>query len=91
MNKEHHRFGLCHPAYYQIEVVGHLNRNKAAWFENLTLTNEYDEEGTPVTVIKGKVADQAGLHGLLTIIRDLGLPLLAVKKIITSRQNDSFE
>lgn len=72
---------LYQPACYQIEVVGHLNINKATWFEGLTLTNEYGEDGTPITIMTGEVLDQAALHGLLIKIRDLGLPLLAVNRI----------
>jgi hypothetical protein len=34
-----------------------------------------------VTVLAGPVADQAALHGLLARVRDLGLPLLSVRRI----------
>ena len=81
MNKCTNRLGLCQPAKYQIEVVGHLNRRKLGWFRDLNLANTYDDEGTPVTVITGEVNDQAALHGLLATIRDLGLALLAVNRI----------
>jgi hypothetical protein len=30
------------------------------------------------TLIRGQVADQAALHGLIQKVRDLGLPLLSV-------------
>lgn len=33
------------------------------------------------TLLSGPVADQAALHGLLGKIRDLGLPLLSVKRL----------
>jgi hypothetical protein len=33
------------------------------------------------TLIPGPVTDQAALHGLLAKIRDLGLPLLSVRRI----------
>jgi cytosine/adenosine deaminase-related metal-dependent hydrolase len=33
------------------------------------------------TLIAGPVTDQAALHGLLVKIRDLGLPLLSVRRI----------
>jgi hypothetical protein len=33
------------------------------------------------TVIAGPAADQAALHGLLAKIRDLGLPMLSVRRI----------
>ena len=79
------RLSLCQPASYQIKVVGHLNRKKATWFEGLTLANEFGEDGTPITAITGEVLDQAMLHGLLTKIRDLGLPLLAVNRVLPTK------
>ena len=78
MNDGMQKLGLCQPASYRIEVVGHLDIQKATWFEGLALANEYDDDGIPVTIITGDVADQAMLHGLLSTIRDLGLPLLSV-------------
>jgi len=75
------KLSLCQPASYQIEVVGHLDVNKATWFEGMTLAVGYGEDGTPITIITGEVTDQSALHGLLTVIRDLGLPLLAVNRI----------
>ena len=61
---------------YEIRLKGHLNARWADWFDGLTLTQESD--GT--TVLKGSVADQAALHGLLGKVRDLGLPLIAVNR-----------
>ena len=54
-----------------------LDGHWSAWFEGLQVTS--DERGQ--TVIAGLVIDQAALHGLLTKVRDLGLPLLAVRRI----------
>ena len=31
-----------------------------------------------MTVLRGRVADQAALHGLLARLRDLGVPLISV-------------
>jgi hypothetical protein len=33
------------------------------------------------TVLEGFVADQAALHGLLARVRDLGVPLVAVRRL----------
>jgi len=63
------------PAHYEITVQGILEPCWSAWFDGLQLTS--DPAGR--TIISGAVADQAALHGLLTRIRDLGLPLLAVR------------
>ena len=62
---------------YEIRVTGHLDRRWAAWFDGLALT--HDADGT--TVIRGRVADQAALHGLLQRMRDLGLPLISVVQV----------
>ena len=59
---------------YEIRVRGHLEPRWASWFDGLTLTQ--DPDGT--TVIRGQVADQAALHGLIQKVRDIGLPLVSV-------------
>jgi hypothetical protein len=62
---------------YEIRLRGHLEARWAAWFDGLSLT----PEGDGTTVIRGPVVDQAALHGLLTKVRDLGLPLIAVTQV----------
>ena len=62
---------------YEIRVKGHLDRRWAAWFDGLELS--HDTDGT--TVIRGRVADQAALHGLLQRMRDLGIPLVSVASV----------
>ena len=65
------------PVQYELRIKGHLEARWAAWFGGLSLTQESD--GT--TVIRGAVIDQAALHGLLSKVRDLGLPLIAVTQV----------
>ena len=65
------------PGRYEIRLKGHLDSRWAAWFDGLSLTNESD--GT--TIIRGPVADQAALHGLLQKVRDIGLPLISVTQV----------
>lgn len=62
---------------YEIQVKGHLDSHWSDWFDGFVIT--YKADGT--TVLSGPVADQAALHGLLARVRDLGLPLLAVRRI----------
>ena len=65
------------PGRYEIRLRGRLDARWAAWFDGMTITYECD--GT--TRLRGPVADQAALHGLLQRVRDLGLPLLSVARV----------
>jgi hypothetical protein len=87
MEKEKRGLTLYRQARYQIQIVGHLDSKRAAWFESLTLTTEYDDDGAPVTTMTVEVVDQSMLHGLLAQIRDMGLPLLAVTHIGTRAED----
>ena len=66
-----------HTPRYEIRVGGRLPSRWAAWFDDLTVTAETD--GT--TAIRGPVADQAALHGLLARVRDVGLPLVSLARL----------
>jgi len=68
-SEAHHEPGL-----YEIRLKGHLDDRWADWFDGLTITREDNGH----TCITGAVADQAALHGLLSKVRDLGLPLISV-------------
>jgi hypothetical protein len=61
---------------YRIYVQGHLDPRRTRWFEGLTVSPLPNGE----TVISGPIVDQAALYGVLNRIRDLGLPLLLVKR-----------
>jgi ABC-type Fe3+/spermidine/putrescine transport system ATPase subunit len=64
--------------HYEIRVQGLLDQRWSSWFDGLTVTSQPD---SATTLIAGPVADQAALHGLLAKIRDLGLPLISVRRI----------
>ena len=66
---------------YEIRVEGRLGPEWSAWFDGLTITNPPGG----VTVLRGVVADQAALHGILIKIRNLGLPLLSVRRVEAAR------
>ena len=64
-------------ARYEIRVDGVLDSRWSAWFDGLQVSNDIPGQ----TTIAGPVADQAALLGLLAKIRDLGLPLISVRRI----------
>jgi len=59
---------------YQIRIKGHLSPGWTAWFEGLTITQEDNGD----SLLTGPVVDQAALFGLLTKVRNLGMPLISV-------------
>ena len=69
---------------YEIRVGGHLEPRWAARFDGLDLAT--DDDGT--TVIRGPVADQAALHGLLQRLRDIGIPLVSLTRIASAAPAD---
>lgn len=66
--------GVSQSHTYEIRVAGRLGRRWSAWFDGLTVAP--GDDGT--TVLRGPVPDQAALHGLLSKLRDLGLPLISL-------------
>ena len=63
--------------HYRIRVRGQLDQGWAIYFAGLELTRRRD--GT--TQLRGPVADQAALHGLLQRLGSLGLPILEVRRL----------
>jgi hypothetical protein len=55
-------------------VKGTLTPEWSSWFEGFSISPQAQDE----TLLTGLVADQASLHGLLSRIASLGMPLLSV-------------
>jgi hypothetical protein len=65
------------PCIYQIQVKGILDSKWSDYFDGLSISPQPDDE----TLLSGPVADQAALHGVLAKVRNMGLPLLSVKRV----------
>jgi hypothetical protein len=64
-------------AVYVIRLRVHLAPRWNGSFGPMTITPEPNGD----TILTGPAIDQAALHGVLTKIRDLGLPLLSLTRI----------
>ena len=71
---------------YEIRVKGPLDGRWSEWFEGLEITNLESGEA----LLSGEIVDQAALHGVLSRIRDLNVPLLAVRTVDLARQDPTL-
>lgn len=65
------------PRLYEIRIEGLIMDNWSDWFEGLIAQQAGDQE----TVLKGELADQAALLGVLVKIHSLNLKIIAVTRI----------
>ncbi len=68
-------------AGYEISLQGHLDERWATRFDGMRVKNTFDQQGFPITVLSGIIADQAALHGVIAKIRDLGIPVISISRI----------
>lgn len=64
------------PCVYEIRVEGHLTDRWSDWFDGLAI--RYQPDG--VTVLSGRISDQAALIGILGKLQALNLTLIAVNR-----------
>lgn len=68
--------GAQWPAHYEVRVEGVLGDGWSDWFGGLEVRTEGGE-----TVLSGTLPDQAALHGILDMVRDLGLCVITVRRL----------
>ncbi|GAA1953760.1 hypothetical protein GCM10009798_11160 [Nocardioides panacihumi] len=84
-----HCVGQHEPGLYEIRLEGRLHERWLTWFDGMILDSVTDtgpqgrggEGAGVITVLRGPVADQAALHGMLARLRDLGMPLISVARV----------
>ena len=69
------------PARYEVRVDGVLDGRWSDWFEGLRIEHQGGE-----TLLSGTLADQPALHGVLEKVRDLGLSIIAVRRLPPQEQ-----
>lgn len=63
--------------WYEIQVKGQLGTGWSDWFDGMAV--EALEDGG--TLLRGPLADQAALHGVLARVYALNLTLLALRRV----------
>lgn len=62
-----------------------MGSHRTKWFRGLTITLEDNGD----TLLTGPVVDQAALFGLLRKVRDLGMPLISVTRVLPYQADES--
>jgi hypothetical protein len=71
------------PFLYEIRVKGRLsNEQWTSWFDDLAISTAKGE-----STLRGRVPDHAALYALLARLRDLAIPLVAVKVLDAEAQS----
>lgn len=78
----HHKYH--DPKFFRIKLEGRLEDNWSDWFEKMVVSINGSE-----TVLTGPIVDQAALHGLLNLIRDLNLKLLSLERLDRIQDNEN--
>ena len=64
------------PQRYEFRVAGLLSERTRGAFPDMTVV-----DAPPETVIPGEVVDESHLHGVLSLIQDLGLRIVAFNQV----------
>lgn len=73
------KFNLGTPANYRITVRGFLDQSWSNQLGGIAIQNETTADDAAVSVLKGKLVDQAALFGVLNSLYGLGFPIISVE------------
>jgi hypothetical protein len=68
--------GTGWPARYEVRVEGVLDGRWSEWFGGLQLGSDGNQ-----TILSGILPDQSALQGILDKVGDLGLAIIAVRRL----------
>jgi hypothetical protein len=66
-------------ARYRIVVKGALDEKRSGRLGGMTISTRRTDDGTRISQLEGKLADQAALTGVLNTLYDMQLPVLSVE------------
>ena len=83
MSQDHYReeLKLETPANYRIRVQGHLDEDWSDRLGGMVITRASTDKRHPITILVGRLADQAALSGVLNTLYELHMPLLSAEII----------
>jgi len=79
MERYHSSSSLEKPAMYRICILGTLDKKWFEYYGSMTIEHESDAKRGAMSILMGRLADQAALIGVLNSLYDIGCPILSVE------------
>jgi hypothetical protein len=78
-----HAYGITFdgPARYRILIKGGIPGNWSDRMDGMSIRQHEADDGEPVTILEGDLADQAALTGVINTLYALHLPVIAVETV----------
>lgn len=74
-------FGFSKPTIYQIEVEGSVSQDWSERLRGIQIVQMPRKGKKPITILRGEVADQSALAGILKALFEFHLPIISVRKL----------
>jgi hypothetical protein len=79
MGKYSPHSSMFEPATYRISILGTLDKKCSDYYGGMSIEHDVVLNQYPITILTGRLADQAALIGVINSLYDLGCPLLSVE------------
>ena len=73
------RTTLC-AAVYEIKIRGSLDESWSDWFSGMAIISDHIGLESQITTLRGPVADQSALRGILTRLWDMNYEIISFQK-----------
>ena len=68
-------------ALYEIKIRGSLDDSWSDWFSGMAIIPDYIGLESRITTLRGTVADQSALRGILTRLWDMNYEIISFQKL----------
>jgi hypothetical protein len=83
--------GMFEPATYRISILGTLDKKWSDYCGGMTIEHDIVLDQYPMTILRGLLADQSALVGVINTLYDMGCPILSVECVEAVRISPDSE
>ena len=90
MEKYRSSSGLFEPATYRIGIMGTLDEKWSDYCGGMRIEHHIALDQYPITILTGRLTDQAALIGVINTLYDMGCPIILVDCVEDGVNSDLF-